>query len=527
MGGEMKEVNKFKEAYRLHQGGHFDDAQKIYEEILINNPKHFDSLHLLEVILTKSNPQKAVDLISSAIEINPTLSECFVNAANALIQLGQYEVAMSCCYQATAIKSDSWQALHCLGFCLSRLNRGEEALEVYDKALSLAPNVAGIYLGRGAAYEAQYRFSEALQDYDKAIKLKSDFADAHTNRGNALMALGIHDEALKSHNRAIQFRPDFADAHMNNAVALLAMGDFRSGWSEYSWRLEKDRPDLISYPSSKPYLEPTGFNSRILVLSEQGVGDHIFFGRLLSELKVIAQDVVARVDYRLIPLFQRSMPDIHFIPEGLIIPENLYDFQIFIGELPRYFRNSIDDFLGKSDSYLVADKERATAIRRELCIKGEILIGISWKSKNATVGQKRSLDLSSFSAALNIPGVKLVNLQYGDVSAEIAQVKSELGVDVLRCATVDNMSDLDGLASLIEACDLVISADNTTVHLAGALGKPVWICLPAIPNWRWMMEVCDSPWYPSAKLYRQDRLGDWGCVLDAIGQDCLEVAGLV
>jgi hypothetical protein len=296
---------------------------------------------------------------------------------------------------------------------------------------------------------------------------------------------------------------------------------------EYSWRLKKDKPDFIPYVSSKPYLEVAEFETRLLVLSEQGVGDHIFFGRLLSELKTVAKEVVARIDYRLIPLFQRSMPDIHFIPEGLTISEDLFDSQIFIGELPRFFRGSIDDFSGKSYSYLVADKERATLIRRELCSEGEILVGISWKSKNATLGQKRSLDLEAFAAALNIPGVKLVNLQYGDVSSEIAQVKSGLGVDVMQCPSVDNMNDLDGLASLIEACDLVISADNTTVHLAGALGKAVWICLPAIPNWRWMTNVSESPWYPSARLYRQDRLGDWGCVLDTIGRDCLEVAGLV
>jgi tetratricopeptide (TPR) repeat protein len=225
-----KAAIKFKEAYALHQIGRLSDAQELYEEILGSNPKHFDALHLLGVILTETNPQRAVDLISSAIEINPTLPESFVNAANALVKLDQYEVAMNCCHQAIAMKTDNWKAHYNLALCLLKLKRGSEALDSYDRALTLSSNGERVYLGRGAAYEAQYKFSAALQDYDKAIELKPDYADAHTNRGNALMQMGFFEEASHSHDRAIHLSPDFADAHMNKAILLLMMGNLESGW---------------------------------------------------------------------------------------------------------------------------------------------------------------------------------------------------------------------------------------------------------------------------------------------------------
>jgi tetratricopeptide (TPR) repeat protein len=523
LSSEEKLAKKFKEAYAFHQVGKDIQAQKSYEEILEINPKHFDALHLLGVILTKTNPQRALELIGNAIEINPALPQCFVNASNALIKLKQYELAINCCHQALALQDDSWRAHGNLGIALLKMKRTSEAIASFDRALLGLSDDAKIYMARGSAYESRYQFDLALQDYSKALELNPKYPEAHSSRGCSLFQLGYFEDALQSHNRAIELNPYLAEAHTNKAILLLMMGNLELGWDEYRWRLKNENPDFFPYQTTRPYLDVAEFNSRILVLSEQGIGDHIFFAKFLRELRLKAREVVARIDCRLIRLFQRTMPDIHFIPEGLTISEELYDQHLFIGDLPKFFGNSKEKFSFMDSSYLCADKERAKSIRDELCPESDILIGISWKSKNVTLGEKRSLDLTAFSEALNIPKIKLVNLQYGDVSADISIAKSETGVDVLQCSTVDNMNDLDGLASLIEACDLVISADNTTVHLAGALGKTLWVCLPAIPNWRWMMDAVDSYWYPSAKLYRQKELGVWSDVLADIRRDCLRL----
>jgi ADP-heptose:LPS heptosyltransferase len=175
-----------------------------------------------------------------------------------------------------------------------------------------------------------------------------------------------------------------------------------------------------------------------------------------------------------------------------------------MGDLGRIFRSKKEDFINRKDAFLVADKERASKIRRSLCKDDETLIGISWKSKNKQSGLKRSLELKEFAENLSAPSVKLVNLQYGDVKEELEQFKREHGIEILQCADVDNTNDLDGLAALIEACDKVESADNTTVHIAGAIGKTTVVHLNGRKNWRWMCQGQKSLWYDRTSVLESE-----------------------
>jgi ADP-heptose:LPS heptosyltransferase len=207
----------------------------------------------------------------------------------------------------------------------------------------------------------------------------------------------------------------------------------------------------------------------------------------------------------LIPLFKRSLPDdVEFFERGTVVPEDRYDSHIAIGSLGQYLRPTLESFEGKGGKYLWADSERIQAMREWLSVKeGERVIGLSWRSSNPETGAARSLALKDLVKSLEAPGVRFVNLQYGDVSAEIEALERDEGIQVLQCPGLDTTDDLDGLAALIEACDEVVSIGNATAHLAGALGKKTTVLLPKARSWRWLSETRDTPWYPSASLVRK------------------------
>ena len=225
------------------------------------------------------------------------------------------------------------------------------------------------------------------------------------------------------------------------------------------------------------------------------------------------------VDPRLQSLCKRTMPDIHFIADEKALNREDCDFHLPLGSVPGLIRNDISDFGRTVRGYLKADPVRVEAIRKELKLKGKTVIGISWKSFNSLNQAKKSVQLKDMERIFSGLDVVLVNLQYGDVEDEIREFKEATGIDVVQCASVDNREDLDGLAALIEVCDLVVSTSNVTVHLAGALAKETWVFLPYAANFWWLLERKDSIWYPSLKVFRQPTLDDWDSVYVSIRKD--------
>jgi hypothetical protein len=261
---------------------------------------------------------------------------------------------------------------------------------------------------------------------------------------------------------------------------------------------------------------------RVLAWAEQGVGDEIMFGSTISDFKPLCGNLIVQIDARLIPLFSRSISkDVIFYPKKPPVPMDAYDQHISFGSICRYVRNDEASFITARSGYLITDTARTNEIRAFLTnSKSRKFCGISWRSKNPKTGAGRSLTLTNFLELLSLNDYAFVNLQYGDTTEEIKQARTELGIDLISCDQVDNFNDLDGLASLIQACDVVVSVDNTTVHLAGALGKDVRILLPYnSPDWRWQLDRKDSPWYSSATLYRQGADGDWASAFSKIKSD--------
>ena len=224
------------------------------------------------------------------------------------------------------------------------------------------------------------------------------------------------------------------------------------------------------------------------------------------------------VDPRLQALCERAMPEINFVKDKEELKDVECDYHMPLGSVPGLLRNDISDFDRTVKGYLKADPERVEAIRSELNLEGKTAIGISWKSLK-TKYKTKSVQLRDMGRLFSGLDVVLVNLQYGDVEDEIREFKDATGIEVVQCASVDNREDLDGLAALIEVCDLVISIPNVTVHLAGALAKETWVLLPYVANFWWGSDRPDSIWYPSSTLYRQPTLNDWDNVFVSIRKD--------
>jgi hypothetical protein len=295
------------------------------------------------------------------------------------------------------------------------------------------------------------------------------------------------------------------------------LGEFEEGWREHEWRWAAGAgsfPEAIG-PRWTPSDAPPGAGVR--VYAEQGIGDEIMFASMLPDLQRTGARVVAKADARLLPLFRRSFAGIAFEPradtEAEQSPAARTDFCIAAGSLGLHFRRAAADFPGTP--YLVADRARARALRARLQ-DGRLLCGLSWWTASRANGRARSPEPPLWAPLLGVQGVRFVSLQYDAAAAGRDQLVRHCPAGLVEVASIDPKADLDGLAALIEALDLVITIGNSTAHLAGALGKAAWVLLPSAPEWRWLQGRDDSPWYRSVRLFRQPRRGDWSAVFERV-----------
>jgi len=295
----------------------------------------------------------------------------------------------------------------------------------------------------------------------------------------------------------------------------LKLQDFEAGWSLYEWRWKRTEAFSNPLQSSKPLWKPSK-KQRVLLWCEQGVGDEVMFASLIPDIYSSSSKLIVLTDKRLIPLFRRSFPDdIDFRPSNEVVSETEYDSQISMGSVPLHFRQSIDSFKHSAQGWLSASTVKAKNLRSQLLSDdSETLIGISWNTTAHHNGaQNRLIPLNQIAQMLHAPKVRLVSLQYGDFVNEVKKLSTDYGIKVAQVTEIDNMNDIDGLAALISACDQIVSIDNITVHLAGALGKETKVFLPYACDWRWGQSSQDSYWYDSVQLYRQIIISDWEHVI--------------
>ena len=473
-------------------------------------------------------------------------------APSAHQMLCSFAPSVKWCRRAVRLDRKNFDLRINLGLALENRGLLVEAAEAYRESACLSPDMPVSYFNSGNIAVNDGGVLKKIQLYRRVIVLDYFSLPGRLNLAEAVLALGETEEAFALAESAIVLGPDMRLAYLGLYVALsrrgdaegaydafcradtllpedgdlcmnaaslrLSRGDFKRGWSLYERRwvsaansgmasafkeLRQTRPQFRGDAGS--------FNKRVLVWAEQGVGDEVMFGGLLREFRGLCGEILLQVDRRLKGLFQRSLPGVKVYARDEKVSEDLYDEQIPMGSLGLWLRPSRKSFEGKGGRYLAAKAGLGARLRAELGVKAEErLIGLSWRSESPETGSARSLALKELVVAPSgRVGVRFVNLQYGEVREEIEALRRESGIEVLSHGSIDNREDLEGLAGLIEGCDVVVSVGNATAHLSGALGQSTWVLLPCVAGWRWLHEGGTCPWYQSVRLYRQSEPGVW------------------
>jgi tetratricopeptide (TPR) repeat protein len=563
-------------ALEAHRAGRFDEAEARYREAMASHPDHPEILHYYGVLqhqlgnhaaasalldrvlaldaanaecwsnrgliaMANRNREMSLQCYREALRLKPDFADAHNNLAVELQAQGAFEEAIGHYRQALALDPSLVDVHVNLGSALNKLGRHDEAYAQYQVALSLDPYSAQAHFNAGNVQQASGHLAAAVRHFRQAIAAAPAFADAYVNLGTALGKLGDyseaeqhyrqavalnrnatnlvclgaslgaqgrHDEEERYYRAALALDPRQSDAHQNLAWLYLKRGDYQQGWAEYARRWRANDYEAIAVEGVPEWRGEPIDGKRILLVREQGFGDQFQFlryARVLAERGAIV-DVCVRAP--LLDIAQR-VPGVRRAWTGT--PGGDYDFWISLMSVPSVIGTEVHT-IPAAVPYLFADPAKIAHWRERLSqsVGAQPKIGLVWAG-SPTFGNDRyrSMPLAALAPLCELTGVAWLNLQKGDAHAQLAALPPALRpLDF----TAD-LNDFADTAALIANLDLVITVDTAVAHLTGALGKPVWIMLPANSDWRWLEHRSDSPWYPTARLFRQTTLGDWAPVV--------------
>lgn len=558
----------FLEALALQEKGNLEQAERLYKEALALAPDrpsvmrnlaavffqlgNFAEARLLCVSLLEMDPDDAIALVhlgncqvklhcaeealvlyGKALELRPDDAGALNNRGTALLELDRLEEALASYDRALAIKPHHAETLYNRGNALLRLKRPGEALASYDRALAARPDYAEALCGRGDCLLEQGKIEQAEDEYERALALKPDYAKGHLGLGVARQHQGRVAEAIGCCERALALDPDSADAHYNLAVMRLYRQEFEAGWPGFEWRLEcagarkdirKEAATVEQYERLPRWQGPgEALAGEVGIWGEQGIGDHVLYSTLIPELIAARVPFVYEVDRRLLAAYARAFPGSRFVALDEPPREVLRRASrvLLAGSLPGLFRPSRESFARQPRRLLSALPERMTYYRRRMEAPGPGLkVAISWRSaREGRLGLSKSAALMEFAPLFELERVQFVDVQYGDTRAERQAVEDATGVRLLHFDEVDYHRDLEEMLAILEACDLLITTSNVTAHLAGALGKPVWLLYPAerSPFHYWAHDGSHRClWYPSVEIVSAPHLTEWGALIEHV-----------
>lgn len=464
----------FQEARRLYKAGRLRAAKARLEPLLQTEPDHVAALSLLGTILLHLEHAggSAAEYLERAHRLSPEDPGCLVN----------------------------------LGTLRWAQGRIPEAAEHFGKAAALNPGDARAWFNFGNALQAMERMEEAARAYGRAVERKPLWPRAYLNLGNALNEIGKRADALAAYETAIAQRPDFAAAYFARGLIKLKQGDYECGWRDYEWRFEATGAEVLSQPNwDRPEWDGTPFPGKtLLVWQEQGIGDALQFVRFLPEVKARGGRVLLRCAPGLQRLF-KELPGVDLLCHRWSQVGNTgFDIHVPLLSLPRLFGTRLES-IPSAVPYLKPEAELIARWRNRIR-RDTFNVGVVWSGNPAqSDNHRRSCPLADLLPFMRIPGIQLYSLQKGDAALELGNPPT--GLRILEFTK--ELTDFAETAALIRNLDLVITVDTAVAHLAGALGHPVWTLLRYNHCWRYLLDREDSPWYPTMRLFRQERPGEW------------------
>ncbi|MET3823184.1 tetratricopeptide (TPR) repeat protein [Burkholderia sp. PvR073] len=487
------------------------EALAAFNEAIAADPARIDALYNSAVALERlGRADEALERCERVLALDPAHVRAHASRGNALLQLKRYDDALAGYARALAIDPHSAETLCNRGTALRYLKRYDEALASYDAALARDARFAEAWTNRGSVLQDLHRYDEATASLDRAVALRPEHATNWLNRGNLHFETARTDDALAAYDRAIALHPDYAEAHFARASLYLIEGDFARGWPEYEWRLRDAQLARHDRPFTQPaWRGDTPLDGRtVLIHAEQGFGDTLQFCRYVPLMAERGARVVFEVQPPLRALMASLHGATHVIARGEPLPA--FDCQAPLLSLPHAFRTD-EATIPRGGAYLHADSQRTREWDALLGERRRPRIGLAWAGNpEHRNDHNRSIDFARFEPLFDLD-VDWISLQKPVRESDHALLAN---APVRRVD--DELGDFADTAALIGALDLVIAVDSAVAHLAGALGAPVWVLLPDPAEWRWMRERGDSPWYPSAWLFRQPAPGNWADVIDAV-----------
>jgi len=454
------------------QGSLLDDVHlKALLEQIAQDPKDHEAYNDLGTYYAKTDPTKALRSFQRAIELKPDFAVAFYNLANVLKETGNHDTATS----------------------------------YYTKALEIDPQLYQAYFAKGCIYLERYEYAQAATLFKKALEINTTYPEALTNLGVCYYNQGYVSEAIRYYEKALDASPTYADAHFNLGLALLMLGNYQRGWAEYRWRWQTSH--FKNTIRNKPEWNGEDIsNKTLLIYAEQGYGDTLQFVRYINLVKPLCKSIILECPLALKTLIKNSFTDV------LVTDATDHsDLCVPLMELPRIFKTTLTT-IPAHIPYLwptVASVSKAKAILDN--IKGEdTKIGLLWQGSSVNKrGSYRSMTFEEVSPLLGLPYLRFLSLSNEPVSYRHPRL-----IDL--SAYIDDFNDTAGF---IAHLDLIITIDSAVAHLAGAMGKPVWLMLHFISDWRWMLNRDDSPWYPTIKIFRQERPNDWKGVISRVSEE--------
>ena len=455
-----------------------------------------------------------VDAISTYLEVlalKPDSAEACVNLAQAYIEKRDFASAMTIAQRAIELRPRFAEAHLNLSSALLGLDRNDEARLAIAECIRLKPELAQAHNNLGNLLADECDFSGAKQAYQRALELNPQSSQALHNLGLVTLRQSGVGESLEFFERALLLAPNYAEAHHNRASTLLLLGRFEEGLAEYEWRFQsRDFPPFR--PRWKIWEGGSPAGKTLVLVAEQGLGDTLQFVRYAKLLAAEGANVMVECSAALHPLLARTPGVSQWISPA--DPAPAADGCVPMMSMPHRMQTTLET-IPAGLPYLFADRQRVQAWRDEVVEQGQFRVGIAWQGNpNAPFDGERSIKLEHFAPLATIPGVRLFSLQKGEGSEQLAAVAADWGV-------VDFGPRLDAgggafmdTAAIMQHLDLVITSDTAIAHVAGALGVPTWVALTKVPDWRWLLEREDSPWYPTLRLFRQREFGDWGEVFE-------------